>query len=159
MILRLDQGTDSIQFRAGQSAGVADVLLKFRPGLSDSIGIKLHLERIRHPVHDSLHLRTPGERHRIQRGFPLVVAGVHIRSGIDQESDRFALSQKSREVHDGSAIIESPANIGAGFDEDSSGWLSTGEFGHFMKLGAQQATDHVQQKIAAAKAAKASEQP
>lgn len=42
-------------------------------------------------------------------------------------------------------------------DEDSSGWLSTGEFGRFMKLGAQQAVDHVAQKVAAAKAAKLQE--
>ena len=42
-------------------------------------------------------------------------------------------------------------------DEDDSGWISTGEFGRFMKLGAQQAADHVAQKVAKSKAAKAEE--
>ena len=42
-------------------------------------------------------------------------------------------------------------------DDDDSGWISTGEFGRFMKLGSQQAADHVAQKVAAAKAAKLEE--
>jgi Ca2+-binding EF-hand superfamily protein len=40
-------------------------------------------------------------------------------------------------------------------DTDASGWLSAGEWGRFMKLGEQQAADHVAQRVAAAKAAKA----
>ena len=42
-------------------------------------------------------------------------------------------------------------------DEDSSGFLSTGEFGRFMKAGAQQAADHVAEKVAASKAKKLAE--
>lgn len=42
-------------------------------------------------------------------------------------------------------------------DEDGSGWISTGEFGRFMKLGAQKAADHIKKIVAASKAAKAEE--